>query len=195
MWQANNNWILFVDPDEIYLPPLVYEISDFLKKTPISSQTGIVRLPYTYYFAQYPLKGTIWGKQSIGRLFHRNRTSYTTNIHYDLYVKNGFQIHRIPRKKSNTVQHYWVSSKSALEEKHNNYLRSEGKSLFNRGLRYTFYKAYFNGVKAFIKSYFYHLGFLDGVVGLYLSTFYGQYIYRRWKALKTYEHTQKVNQN
>lgn len=189
------NWILFVDPDEIFTRGLQLNISEIFKQT-ISNDIGLFRLPMRYHFEGKLLRGTYWGgiKYKIV-LCHKKKTNYTGQIHRDISVKEGFKTAIINGTPNTYIKHLWVENKEHLISKHLRYLLFEGESMYNNGYKYSTIKKYAYTIHAWFKSYLFNKGFIDGNLGFYLSYFIAWYTYKKWQALSTYEHNLKHTVN
>jgi len=68
-----NNWVLPVDPDEVFSPTLV---DDLLVLEP-RGDCGVVAVPIQYYFLNKKLDVTIWGGLNFGRyVLHKQRVDF-----------------------------------------------------------------------------------------------------------------------
>ncbi|MEL6719279.1 MAG: glycosyltransferase [Bacteroidota bacterium] len=181
------DWILFVDPDEVYPDSLRLEIEQLFEDG-IEYNISGVELPWQFYFKQYPLKGTNWGgKQYKTALRHRYRNNFSEDVHRDMNSKDGYNLIRIEMNDRNAIKHKWMQSYVQLIQKHNRYIKEEGKSLFNCGKRYSLSEHAKEVYRAFRYSLVTKKGYLDGMIGLLLSLFWAWYNFKIWNSLKKYQ--------
>ena len=181
------DWILFVDPDEVYSSELQDDIRE-LFSLEISEKVGMIFLPWQFYFGDYKLKGTFWGGKKFKRILkHKHRNTFSRNVHKDMKLKEGFVHLKIPHRGTNVIVHKWVSGRKEMLEKHQRYLKEDGISMHNNGKVYAKWKQNFYAIGGFIYSFVWKRGFLDGKLGLELSIFFASYTFGQWKSLKEYE--------
>jgi len=184
--QAKFDWLLFVDPDEIYPSELIRDLKKtFLKLRP---NTGLIYLPMQFYFKKHKLKAGQWGGDHYrSSLVNKKYVNLSKDVHGGELLKVGYSAEKIERKGKNFIIHKWMSSYHQLFEKHHRYLKEEGQALYKNGKRYKLEKQIkktLNGLKeALVKK----RGFKDGFVGIFLSFFWAWYIFMQWNSLKEYE--------
>lgn len=174
--KVNFNWILLLDPDEVIAPQLRVQIVELY---PFSGNTGIISLPWAFYFKKKRLFGTRWGGINKFKpcILNRNGVTLTTDVHRSRLLKPDFVEHQIPIDENleNVVHHFWMQSYSTFFSKHFRYIKKEGKSRYNNGLRTSFVKVMKSPVTCFNDSFFILHGYKDGSVGLFLSLFWAFY--------------------
>lgn len=182
------DWILFVDPDEVYTSSLQEAI--ITEFTSISPEVGSISLPIQFLFRGMPLKGGVWGGDRYKTvLINRFRNHFNEFVHEDIVLSPGFFQHKINCKDA-YIEHYWMQSFSELFEKHRRYLKEEGRKMFEQGKRYSLFRHLYHTLNAFRHSFFLKQGYKDGFTGLFLSLFWCWYIAGCWSSLLRYENTQ-----
>lgn len=186
--KTRHDWILFLDPDERIMPELkqqlIHEFPSLKKETEISG----IQLPWRFYYKGKKLKGTTWGGvQYKTFLVNRDKVHFNKNVHRDLQPKKTFVHTRIAPTEKNYVQHLWMNSFRQLLSKHKRYLKKEGESMYNNGLRYSFKQHLTAGPYSFWRSFIKRKGFKDGFKGFILSVFWGWYNVKKWSGLKKHE--------
>ena len=184
-----HDWVLHVDPDEVFSPTLV---DDLLALDP-GDDYGAVAVPIQYYFLNKKLDVTIWGGLNFGRyVLHKQRVDFgDQEVHSTNYCKKGFKIFTLNFSGDNFVAHYWIDSYVQLFSKHERYLKMEGKARFARGERFSLKKMIISTLRKFKNSFIKKKGWRGGWTGWFLSFFYVQYVARGWLALRRYENSQK----
>jgi glycosyltransferase involved in cell wall biosynthesis len=190
MPSARNDWILRVDPDEVLPTSLVNELNNL----DADDKTGIIAVPFQYYFLNKKLDTTVWGGIIYGaRVVNRKRIVVKEpKVHQSLYYcKDGYKQINLPFNGNNAVLHYWIESYSQLISKHERYLEIEGQARYERGDTFswkTFLRLMWGNFKA---SFVHKSGWRGGWAGWFLSFFYAHYEARGWLALRKYENSQK----
>lgn len=185
--KARNNWILRLDPDEVFPASLAQDLAIELKEA--DENLAMIRLPHHYYFRGKLLKTTRWGKvQFVTRVFHRNRIEWSVNVHSGVTnCKPGYRTIEIPARGDNPVRHYWIDTYKQLFEKHNRYIPHEGESRYAKGERFSWIGSIKETICALKQNLIGYRGLLGGFTGIFLSFFYSWYVARGLLSLRRYE--------
>jgi glycosyltransferase involved in cell wall biosynthesis len=179
-----NNWILRVDPDEIFSSDLV----DQLLILEIGDDYGMITIPFQYYFMNRKLDTTAWGGiRYATRVSHKERTFMESGVHGKHLCKEGYGIYQIDFSNNNVAAHYWVDNLSQMFSKHERYLKMEGASRYGKGARFSWAQVIKQTLVHFRFSFIQRSGWRGGWAGWFLSFFYAQYEARSWLALRQYE--------
>jgi len=172
--RARNDWILFVDPDEVFCPSLIDDAGSLLSANP---DVGRVFFPWQFYFRSQPLTGTRWGgKKQKGILVHRDRCTFTGDVHRGIELREGYCAESIDwDNASGHIRHYWMDSYQELFEKHRRYVREEGEARYREGERFSWNRFAYETVAAFKRSLVDQQGWREGPRGLFLSAFWSWY--------------------
>ena len=172
--EAAHEWLLFLDPDEVFPPALAVQLSDALPSLPGS--IGAIDCPWQFYFRGRALRGTIWGGVNRKRtLVRRQGVELGPTVHSGTHLCPGFSAHQIPYSGNNAIEHYWAPGYRSLIRKHWRYLRLEGPDQYSRGLVTGYKDVLGTPARAFADSFFTHRGFRDGPTGLALSSIWATY--------------------
>jgi len=185
--KVSYDWIFFIDPDEKVSLGLQKEIQDFFSTD--LSKTGIIQVPWQFFFFNKFLKGSRWGGKEHYKssLIHKRRVSWSNYVHQGYKIKNGFKTARIKRKSDNYIRHDWVQTLPKFIAKHLRYIKEEGKVKHEVGIIYSTKNQLLEALKAFKSCFLSHKGFKDGFVGLLLSFFWMWYVFMSWNALRKYQ--------
>jgi glycosyltransferase involved in cell wall biosynthesis len=186
--QAKNDWVLFIDPDEICHPALARKARGLIGHS--EESIGRVFLPWQFYFLGYRLKGTRWGGQSHkGVLAHRERCQFREDVFQGIQVKEGYQTAEISwEDPDHCIKHYWVDSLHQLFEKHWRYIKEEGSKRYNAGERFDGWVRWaWRVIFQFKYCYIDEDGWRDGVVGLFLSFFWAWFCAASELSLRNYQ--------
>lgn len=181
---ASHDWIVHIDPDEVFPVERVPEIT----KLATDSHTALIRLPRSFYFRGKPLKGTVWGgNNSRQAVYHRGRIFISKEVHVPTKAKDSFREENLVGSKNGSIRHYWMDSFSQLLEKHRRYLRQEGRAKYEAGERFSYYLFIRETLRAFHRSLFICRGWSDNFTGIFLSFFYAWYISMSYLSLRRFE--------
>lgn len=184
--QIENDWIIHADPDEIYPKSLLQSINDTIEN---DQNYAAIYIPFQYYFLGKPIKRTVWGgtRYFRNKVFNKNRINFENKVHVSFMPKPQFNIGKIMSTGENEVAHYWVDSFQDLFEKHERYLKSEGKSRYDRGERYSFKFWIISTFKALYSGLIRKRGIIGTPTELFLSFYYPWYISQSILELKKFE--------
>ncbi|MFA5109380.1 MAG: glycosyltransferase family 2 protein [Patescibacteria group bacterium] len=178
--QASHDWIVFMDPDEIFPVASRSEVVE----TIAAGLFGGLTLERVNYFIGRPIKHGRWfGHAGFPRVFNKNSVILSGSIHDGLKRKKEYRY----RKISGVIKHYWVDSLNQFYEKHNRYLKHEGASRYNRGERFSRFGMYRGLTINFIRWYLLNHGFLDRKDGWQLIKLALWYEKNAWLSLKKYQ--------
>ena len=167
-----NDWILYIDPDEYWPQELFYEIYRIVKED-IDNDLGLISSDIQYFFGKKALRGTRWGGiKTRGILFHRNRVILSEDVHRAKRLRSNYRSKHIGGL---TIQHFWMSGYGDFYKKHLRYIKKEGESRFNNNLKTNIFLLLSNPFRSFYFCYISKRGYLDGVIGLFLSIFWAFY--------------------
>jgi hypothetical protein len=180
-----NEWFIRVDPDEVLPANLLEDISNCIKEFP---KAAIIEIPFQYYFLRKPVTTTIWGGvRNFPKVLNKKRVAIHKRVHGAFEQNDGYTMNQVKFNGRNAVKHYWIDSYKTLIEKHQRYLRLEGKSRYERGQRFTWIKLMVMTARSLMYSLVKKRGWMGGWTGWFLSFFYAQYEARAWLALRSYQ--------
>lgn len=184
MPKMQNDWIIRVDPDEVLPDKLI----DDLMELEVDDNIAIVNVPYQYYFRNQKLDTTIWGGvRPIPRVINRTRVNVTPEVHRTLNCKPGYGTITLPFRPGNAVLHYWADSYSQLISKHERYIKMEGESRYNHGIRFDWVSLLLSPLRSFQNSFITSSGWRGGWNGWFLSAFFAYYQTKALLSLYSYE--------
>ncbi len=175
---TKNDWVVFIDPDEVVDKDLQQQIRNEFDKISKSGIIGAVTVPWQFYFKNKKLLGTVWGGSNKKFfLVNKYRFDFLPIIHYGRILKKEFSNFDIieNKNKTNILHHYWMNSYEVFLQKHKRYLKNEGKDNYNAGIRMGIKKTILTPFSAFIESFINRKGYKDGFAGLFLSIFWAYY--------------------
>lgn len=191
---AQNDWIIMIDPDEVFDSRIYAEI---IKHQQILDQSAIICIPTKYYFLGNELKTTIWGQKHLRKqfIFHRKRVYFSSDVHGGASTLNGFQMWNIPLHDGLHIKHYWIDSIAQLFEKHRRYIEREGEARYNQGQRYNLLHCITHVIRVLRQNLITLKGVFGGWRGIFLSFFHGWYEMQSLLSLKKHEKKKIKNEN
>ena len=172
--EVSNDWLLFLDPDEVFADPLATQIAELMPS--LAADVGAVDCPWQFFFRGRPLRGTIWGGVNRKRtLVRRGRVELGPTVHSGTHLRPGFRAELVPYTGENAIRHDWAPGYRSLIGKHVRYLKLEGPDRRSRGLVTGYKDIARTPWRSFVESYVDREGFRDGVTGLALSGIWAAY--------------------
>ncbi len=169
---AVNDWILWIDADEVITAKLCGEINEFKKNNPEYSAYSIPRLPN---FLGRWIKHGGWYPGRVIRLFNKNNAVFSEkDVHEDLII-NG-----TAGQLKNNLEHFTDPNIKHYFEKFNNYTSLAAEELNRKGKRFKVSDIILRPAFIFIKMYMLRLGFLDGIQGFILAVFSSAYVFTKY---------------
>ncbi len=172
--KADNQWILSVDAD-VQVPSSLAEEIASLPSKPAAYKIGRINIIWGK-----PILHTDWGPRDDNhiRLYHKSLGKWQAQVH-EQFITNVK-----PESLDNYLIHYNYSTVSEYIRKLNHYSTLQAQRLHQNGERFSLFCFFIDPVMDFSKRYFYKLGFLDGLHGLFLSIL--QAIYHQVVQVKLY---------
>lgn len=169
MEQSTGDWIFYLDPDERIPETLKAEILSVINSDSPCSAYELARR--NHYFGKWLKHGSRYPDTQL-RLFKRGAAEFPNkHVHEKLKV-NG----KIGRLK-NDMHHFPFLSVSQFFVKIDFYATFEANFLYKNGTRINFRNSIryclTSPLSRFIRRYFFKLGFLDGLPGLFACLFDG----------------------
>lgn len=155
---SSNEWILSLDSDEVLPEDLVQEISSL----ELNDEKEVFILKRDNYFFDKKIKHSGWGDDYLTRIYNKTYHNFCDNL-----VHEFIELKKDVKKSSlkHSFKHNAVLNINQFLSKSMKYsdLASKNKSTCS----YTI--VVLKGFFAFVKTYFFKLGFLDGWRGLFIA--------------------------
>ncbi len=168
--QATGHWILSLDADERVPPELAAEIQQALIN--YANQSVAFEIPRRTQFCGVWIAHCGWSPDYVLRLFRRGQARFTDDLVHESLRLNDPQVrvirlrHHLLHYSYPTPDHYW--------RKLRQYSREWACQRHAAGQSASMSRAILSGMFAFVRSYFFRLGFLDGSMGLAVCTMQAQ---------------------
>ncbi len=173
--KATNDWIFWIDADEVITPELERELLGFKKSNPSFEAYKVARKAY---FLGKWIKHSGWYPGYVTRLFNKNSAGFNMNeVHEGLIVKGRTGILK------GDLEHYTDPDIKHYFEKFNRYTSLAAAELAKGNKTFSLSDLLFRPVFIFIKMYIIKLGFLDGLHGFILAVFSSLYVFTKYAKL------------
>lgn len=171
---AKNEWVLYIDSDEVLSDALVEEI----KKIDLNKNeyNGFYIKRIDYFLGNKINFGEVWGKKYI-RLAKKTKGHWKRRVHEYWYIegKIGVLKHPIIHKTNNTLGEFLkkINFYSDLHAIENKFV----------GKKSNLFKIIFYPIIKFKLNFFFKLGFLDGIYGFIHAIFMSLHSFLSWSKL------------
>jgi glycosyltransferase involved in cell wall biosynthesis len=172
---AHCPWVLSLDADERVSPELARQI-----KKVVAEGAGTAReIPRLTQFCGQWIRHCGWTPDLVLRLFRRDAARFSDDlVHERVELAQG-----APSRLTAPLLHYSYPTPSHYWRKLEQYSRAWAEQRFARGQKTSMLRAGLAGVVAFLRSYFFRLGFLDGAMGFAVCTMQAQAAFGKYFAL------------
>ncbi len=172
---ASNDWILWIDADEVITPDLCKELLEFKNTNP---QHSAYSMPRIANFLGRWIKHGGWYPDRVTRLFLKEKAAFNGNeVHENLIIKGttGKLQNKLEHNTDPAIKHYF--------NKFNNYTSLAANELVKKGKKFSILDILLRPAAIFIKMYFLKLGFMDGIQGFILAVFSSAYVFTKYSKL------------
>jgi glycosyltransferase involved in cell wall biosynthesis len=171
---ARCDWVLSLDADERVTPALRAEIEAAMAQDAVRA----FRMPRLSSYCGQAIHHAGWYPDFVTRLFRRGEARFSDDVvHERVLVETPVGTLNSP------LLHASFKNFEAVLAKMDRYSSASAQALFQQGRRATLMAAVGHGVWAFVRSYIFRRGFLDGQMGLALAISNGQGSYYRYAKL------------
>lgn len=159
---AANDWLLFIDADEVVTTALRDEILSLFSANPVEDAYGI---PRREFFGGKWITAGGWYPQHKTILYRRSLGEWVNPIHekFESRGRMGY-LH-------NPILHDGYGDFKTFMDKFNQYSSIEAERTFReeRRTKFNLWKALFKPLERFFGRYIRHRGYRDGVHGFYMA--------------------------
>ncbi len=172
---AQGEWVFSLDADERLSPELAEEIRGVLRN---GTTHNCFSSPRSSQFCGRFMKHSGWWPDRIDRFFRRSAGRFTDDIVHERVVVNGSK-----GQFSKPIIHIAIEDISQSLQKMNRYSTSGAQMMLEKGKSSSLLSAVLHGWWAFMRTYFFQLGFLDGKEGFVLAICNAEGTYYRYLKL------------
>lgn len=175
---CTQDWILFLDADEIPNEILINSIQKIIKSE--NTEFDIYNAKFNNHLGIHLIKYGGWGNVSRERLFKKGVTKYSDDKVHEFLITTGNA-----GVLEGKIDHYTYKSIFHHVSKINKYSDLMAEKMMENGRTTNRFKMLVSPVFEFWKVYFFKLGFLDGFIGFYIARTMSYYTFLKY--LKLYE--------
>ncbi len=157
--QATNDWVLFLDADEVVPENLKKEIRATINNNPKHVAYWFYR---KFMFQKERLRFSGWQTDKNYRLFRKSKVNFSDKR----IVHETLDIVGTTGKFKNKLTHYCYKDYEVYKNKMMLYGRLKAKEAFNKNKRFSYTLLLLKPIWKFFNSYIIRLGFLDGKKGV-----------------------------
>jgi glycosyltransferase involved in cell wall biosynthesis len=172
---ATNPWVLSLDADERVTPALAAQIQQAMAK----GDSAAFEIPRLTQFCGRWIHHCGWTPDHVLRLFKRGHARFSDDLVHERVLMLKGSVARL----SSPLLHYSYPTPSHYWRKLDLYSQAWARQNFARGRKSTMLRACLAGVVAFLRSYFFRLGLLDGAMGFAVCTMQAQAAFGKYFAL------------
>lgn len=184
--EAKGEYILYLDPDEIFPQRIVRYLSTNLQ------ENDLYLFPRKNIIFGRWIEHSRWWPDYQLRLFKKNSVVWPKDLHP--IPKGKGKEYKFEADKENAILHYNYDNVDQYLEKATRYAKSEADSLIKRKENYTLTQTLQKALSEFISRFFAQEGFKDGMHGFVLSVlqmFYYFLVYFYFWEKKKYSNLEK----
>jgi glycosyltransferase involved in cell wall biosynthesis len=163
---ATQPWVLSLDADERVTPELAEQIQQAIAKG-ANTAYAIPRL--TQFCGQW-IRHCGWTPDYVLRLFKRESARFSTDLVHEQVLVDAVK----PTPLRAPLLHFSYPTPSHYWRKLEQYSQAWAQQRFARGQNTSMLRAFLAGLVAFLRSYLFRLGFLDGAMGFAVCTMQAQ---------------------
>ena len=173
---ASHDWVLSLDADERVSNDLAIEIQRVLSQP----QHTLYDIPRLTNFCGQWIHHCGWRPDRVARLFQKHTARFSDDVVHEKLISTN---QHARGKLQHSLLHYSYPSAQSYWRKLQLYSQAWAAQKFAQGHTTTMSRAVSSGLVAFIKSYIFRLGFLDGAMGLAVCIMQAQAAYGKYFTL------------
>ncbi len=187
---AKNNWLLFLDPDEI----LTDDLKKIITKKINNNSADYFLIPRKNFIFDQWIKHSRWWPDYQIRVFKKNKVFWPKTLHSQPITQGKEFL--IEAKEELAIVHYNYNNLDQYLEKAKRYAKSEAEFLTKNNKELNLTITIKKSLSEFISRYFTFQGYKDGVVGFvlaWLQMFYYFLVYFYYLEMKKFINNEEIN--
>jgi glycosyltransferase involved in cell wall biosynthesis len=169
---ASGDWVLSLDADEWIEPPLAELIRATIARTDAADG---YEMPRRSRFCGKVVKHSGWWPDHVLRLWRRGRGRFADVPVHERVIVEG----RVDRL-TEPIEHEAIADLADARDKARRYAAAAAAELAAQGKGSGRAKAIVRALAAFLRTYVWRAGFLDGATGWQVAAYNSEYTYRKW---------------
>jgi glycosyltransferase involved in cell wall biosynthesis len=160
---ASHDWVLSIDADERITRELALEIQHVLRQQEIQGKPIALAIPRLTQFCGQWIRYSGWTPDYVVRVFKPSEAKFSDDLVHEkvVFLNSAVQVVKL----KNTLLHYSYPSPEQYWRKLEQYSRAWAQQKHAQGKKASMTRAGLSGLAAFIRSYVFRLGVLDGAMG------------------------------
>ncbi len=180
---ANGEWVLSIDADERVSPSLAREITEVIEQSRMLNQRVVFAIPRLTQFCGVWIKHCGWTPDYVVRLFKRGEARFSNDLVHEKVIMSQSDTKIV--RLQHPLLHFSYRTPASYWEKLQRYSHDWAIDQQTKGRKTSILRAALSGAAAFVRSYFFRLGFLDGAMGfvvcvLQAQAAFGKYFELYW---------------
>ena len=176
--QASFDYVLSLDADERVSDVLAAQIQEAISNN--DNVADAFAVPRLTQFCGKWIRHCGWTPDLVLRLFKRGTASFSNDlVHEKVLLSPGIR----PGRLRSHLLHYSYPTPAHYWRKLEQYSQAWAAQRGAQGQKTTMWRAGMSGLVAFVRSYFFRLGFLDGAMGFAVCTMQAQAAFGKYFAL------------
>ncbi len=172
---ATCDWVFSIDADERVTPALAAQIQQAL----LSAKTSAFEIPRLTQFCGQWIHHCGWTPDHVLRLFKRGSAQFSSDLVHERLI----QSQGTSEKLTTPILHYSYPDPASYWRKLDQYSQAWAQQRYTQGLKVGMFRAAVSGLSAFLRSYIFRLGFLDGAMGFAVCTMQAQAAFGKYFSL------------
>lgn len=174
---AKNDWILSLDADETLDDVLITNLQNWQPE----NENEVVEFSFRNFLGNTPIRYGDWGHDYHIRLFNRHTTKWDeAAVHEKLLLPAEVMVKKI----KGLILHRTWRNETDYKSKMDRYAALGAEKYFAQGRKANWFRLHFSPAFAFISSYIFKLGFLDGNAGYTCARMMCYYTKKKYEQLK-----------
>ena len=178
---ATGEWVFSIDADERVTPELKAELIQAMQ---VGETDGFFCPRLSQFCGKY-VRHSGWYPDYVLRLFKRNKGKFSDNLVHESLILQGKS-----SKLSSPLLHYTYLNMDDVRRKVEHYSASWAQQMYERGKKAYPVDAPVRAAWAFLRTYCFRLGFLDGSAGFQIAKMNASTTYLKYQRLRAMQLTQ-----
>jgi glycosyltransferase involved in cell wall biosynthesis len=188
---ATCDWVFSIDADERVTPELAEQIKAAIhleanidikndsKSNQIGKPFSAYEIPRLTQFCGQWIRHCGWSPDLVLRLFKRGSAKFSNDLVHERLVQSQGTCGKL----STPMLHFSYPTPASYWRKLDQYSQAWAQQKFAEGKQTSMLRAAMSGVVAFVRSYVFRLGFLDGALGFAVCTMQAQSAFGKYFTL------------
>lgn len=173
--KARNDWVVFIDADEVIPPELAAEIQA-RPRSDSARYDGYIAHRRTFYLGRWIMHGG-WVPDYEIRLFRKSRGAFEGALHANVKVRGHVG------ELQHFYQHYNYRDIADQIDTINRYSETAAQDMLAEGRRFSAFDLLLRPPARFLKEYILKRGFADGMPGLVIAVSTMYYVFIKYAKL------------